>query len=59
MNCKSIFAKVYVPNWSERVFVTKKVKHAVLWTYVINDLNGKEITGTKLLKQIKKSLELK
>ena len=24
----------------------KKVKNAVLWTYVINDLNGKEIVGT-------------
>ena len=23
---KNIFAKVYVPNWSEEVFVTKKVK---------------------------------
>ena len=37
---KNIFAKGYTPNWSEEVFVIKKVKNTVLWTYVINDLNG-------------------
>ena len=40
---KNIFAKGYTPNWSEEVFVIKKVKNAVPWTYVINDLNGEEI----------------
>ena len=30
---KNIFAKGYVPNWSEEVFaITKKKKHTVLWT---------------------------
>ena len=43
---KNIFAKGYMPNWREEVFVTKKVKNTVPWTYVINDLNGEEITGT-------------
>ena len=43
---KNIFAKGYTPNWSEEVFVVKKVKNTVSWTYVINDLNGEEITGT-------------
>ena len=43
---KNIFAKGYTPNWSEEVFVVKKVKNTVPWTYVINDLNGEEITGT-------------
>ena len=37
---KNIFAKGYLPNWSEEGFVIKKVKNAVPWTYVINDLNG-------------------
>ena len=32
---KNIFAKGYIPNWSEEVFVIKKVKNAVPWTYVI------------------------
>ena len=36
----------HVPNWSEEVFVIKKVKNTVLWTYLINDLNGEEIVGT-------------
>ena len=43
---KDIFAKGYMPNWSEEVFIIKKIKNAVPWTYVINDLNGKEIIGT-------------
>ena len=38
---KNIFAKGYTPNWSEEVFVINKIKNTVLWTYVINDLNGK------------------
>ena len=43
---KNIFAKGYTPSWSEEVFVIKKVKNTVPWTYVINDLNGEEIIGT-------------
>ena len=43
---KNIFAKGYVPNWSEEVFVIKKVKNTVQWTYVISDFNGEEIVGT-------------
>ena len=42
---KNIFAKGYTPNWSEEVFIIKKVKNTVPWTYVINDLNGEEIIG--------------
>ena len=34
---KNIFAKGYVPNWSGEVFVIKKVKITVPWTYVITD----------------------
>ena len=41
---KNIFAKGYAPNWSEEVFVISKIKNTVPWTYVINDLNGEEIT---------------
>ena len=43
---KNIFAKSYVPNWSEEVFLIKKVKNTVLWTYVISDLKDEEIVGT-------------
>ena len=40
---KNIFAKGYMPNWSEEIFVIKKIKNTVPWTYVLNDLNGEEI----------------
>ena len=43
---KNIFAKGYTPNWSEEVFMIKKVKNTVLWMYVINDLNDEDIVGT-------------
>ena len=43
---KKIFAKGYTRNWSEEFFVISKMKNTARWTYVINDLNGEEITGT-------------
>ena len=52
---KNIFAKGYIPNWSEEVLVVKKVKNTVSWTYVINDLNGEEITGTFYEKELQKT----
>ena len=52
---KNIFAKGYMPNWSEEVFVIKKVKNTVPWTYVIDDLNGEEITGTFHEKELQKT----
>ena len=52
---KNIFAKGYTPNWSEEVFVIKKVKNTVPWTYVINDINGEEIAGTFYEKDLQKT----
>ena len=46
---KNIFAKGCNVNWSEEVFVIKKVKNTVPWTLLdiaINDLNGEKIVGT-------------
>ena len=40
--CKNIFAKAYVPDWTEEVFVIEKVKNTVVWMYAISDLNGKK-----------------
>ena len=60
---KNVFAKGYIPNWSEEVCVIKKVKNTMPWAYIINDLNGEEIVGKfynrNCKKQIKKNLELK
>ena len=52
---KNIFAEGYMPNWSEEVFVIKKVKNTVPWIYVINDLNVEEITGTFYEKELQKT----
>ena len=60
---KNIFARRYTPNWSEKVFLIKKVKNSVPQTYVINYLNGEETVRmfyeSKLQNQIKNNLELK
>ena len=52
---KNVFAKGYTSNWSEEVFIIKKVKNTVPWTYVINDLNGEEIIGTFYEKELQKT----
>ena len=52
--CKNIFAKGYTPNWSEEIFLIKEIKNTVPWTYIINDLNGEEITGTFYEKELQK-----
>ena len=52
---KNILAKVYTPNWSEEVFVINKIKNTVPWTYVTNDLNGEEITGSFYEKELQKT----
>ena len=49
---KNIFAKGYTPNWSEEIFVIEEIKNTVLWTYVINDLDGEEIIATFYEKEL-------
>ena len=58
----NIFAKVYTRNWSEEVFLIKKVKNTVPWTYVecmlsiyFNDLNGEDIIGVFYEKELLKT----
>ena len=52
---KDVFAKVYTPNWSEEVFIVKKIKNTVPWTYVISDLNGEEFVGNFYEKELQKT----
>ena len=52
---ENIFAKRYTRSWSEEVFVIKKVKNTIPWTYVISDLNGEEIIGTFYEKELQKT----
>ena len=52
---KNIFAKGYVSNWSEEVFIIKKVKNTVLWAYVISELKGEEILEKFYEKKLQKT----
>ena len=56
---ENIYAKGYTPNWSEEVFMITEVKNTVPWTYVISDLNGKEIIGTFYEKKLQKTNQQK
>ena len=51
---KNIFAKGYTPNWSEEVFLIKKIKNSVSWIYVISDLKGEDVVGTFYEKELQK-----
>ena len=52
---KNIFVKGYMPNWSEEIFISSKIENTVPWTYIINDLNSKEILGTFYEKEHQKT----
>ena len=52
---KNIFTKGYLPNGSEEVFISSKIKNTVAWTYIINDLNGEEMIGTFYEKELQKT----
>ena len=52
---KNNFAKGYTPNWSEEIFVIKKIKSTVPWTHVISDLNGGEIVGSFYGKKLQRT----
>ena len=52
---KKSFAKGYTPNLSEEVFVIKKFKNIVPWTYVISDINSEEIIGRFYEKELQKA----
>ena len=52
---KNISTKGYTPNWSEEIFIVKKIKNTVSWTYVISDLNGEEIVGSFYEKELQKT----
>ena len=54
---KTIFAKSYAPNWSEEVFVIKKVKNTAPWTYAIEDLNGEELLERFMKKNCKREVK--
>ena len=56
---KNIFAKGYVSNWSEEVFLIKQIKNTVPWIYVISDLKSEEIVATFYKKELQKKKKKK
>ena len=52
---KNNFPKGFTPNWSEEVFVIKETKNTVLWTYIINNVNGEDIIGAFYQKELQKT----
>ena len=52
---KDLFAKGFTPNWSEEIFIAKKIKNTVPWRYAISDLNGEEIVGSFYEKELQKT----
>ena len=52
---KNAFAKGYAPSWSDEVFVIKKVKNSVPWTYVISNVKVEEIVRRFYKKELQKT----
>ena len=52
---KNIFSKRYASNWSEEIFIAKKIQNTIPWTYVSSDLNGEEIVGSFYEKRLQKA----
>ena len=49
------FVRGYTPNCSKDIFIVSKIKNAVTWSYVINEVNGEEITGKICEKKLQKT----
>ena len=51
---KTIWQKGYFPNWSEEVFMIRKIKNTSPQTYFISDLNGEKSVATFYKKNCKR-----
>ena len=47
--------KIILQIGQKKFLLLKKLKNTVRWTYVIDDLNGEEITGTFYEKELQKT----
>ena len=52
---KNTFAKGYAPNWSEEIFIVKKIQNTVPWTYVVSDLHEEKIVDSFYEKDLQKT----
>ena len=44
---ENVFRKCYPPNWSEEVFVIKKVENNVIWREIVGTFYEKELSKNK------------
>ena len=56
---KNIFAKEYIQNWSEKVFVLTKIKNTVTGTYLLSELNSEKIPGSFYEKELQRTCQEK
>ena len=54
---KTIFAKDYTSNWSEEVFVIRKIKNTVTWNYLIMILMVKKLLELFMKKNCRKQIK--
>ena len=54
-----LLAKGYTTNWSQEVFVIKKIENTAPRTYLTNDLDGENIIATFYVKELQKTNEKK
>ena len=52
---KNIFAKGYIPNWTEEILVIREINNTVPWNYLISDLNDEQTIGTFYEKELQKT----
>ena len=52
---KTFLQKGYFPNWSEEVFMIRKIKNTLPRTYVVSDLNGEKSVATFCKKKLQKT----
>ena len=52
---KNILSTGYTPNWSEKVFMIKKIKTTLPWTYFIRDLKVEQIVEKLYEKELQKA----
>ncbi|KAJ8913590.1 hypothetical protein NQ315_013997 [Exocentrus adspersus] len=53
---REAFAKGYTPNWSNEIFIIRKVNYTYPPTYLLADQNGQDIEGSFYREELQKTL---
>jgi len=52
---KEIFAKSYLPNWSEEIFTVDQIKNTIPLTYILRDTSEEIIAGSFYNEELQKT----